>query len=565
MNKSYTYPHMELWSEDFWKNRGSQTNSLARWIQQKDREHRNTRPVFSPTGTSGKYDSKTHSTPIDEVIARWRDEGMDYRAREMGGMRWVTMLPHGLSADTCGCKILLTLCDMDYANPYWSMEILERYQALCPQAARERVALLFVASDGVEADNTYVRILQESAAIYHLKLDALYLDISTVYAEGNDLKAISGLAEDCIRERQLLGIPVLEITGLWQNRISQVYATVMSPKAKAIGFDAQKMVFSRLGKRMAESMELQAEFTGGEDPRLQDFWKEKGIRYDRHHFQGEPWVTMTPLSADGQSQPLPLIVVMQEVTDDNPHATLIAMSYHYGLLELVAAGEAAVLFFALECPDDNEILCSMIEQAQQHYPIDPRRVYITGHSHNGMYSLIFAQRHPELFAGIATLGNTHGLEIAADKNNAFRLSAKQLETFLQWDMPLININGDLENKFSLGSTEEDRRRELFSLWQTRLHYFDCPAPSRDAFLALESSQEKGRRKTGLPDGHLSTRYLSGYECYAVDVTNNSGKNHLRLVTVEDMIHLNAPIMADLSWEFLRQFSRNPETGRIIEE
>lgn len=52
--------------------------------------------------------------------------------------------------------------------------------------------------------------------------------------------------------------------------------------------------------------------------------------------------------------------------------------------------------------------------------------------------------------------------------------------------------------------------------------------------------------------------------HVLDIKNNEGKEHMRLISIERMIHAPAPQMAGLAWDFLRRFERDLETNEIIE-
>ena len=58
--------------------------------------------------------------------------------------------------------------------------------------------------------------------------------------------------------------------------------------------------------------------------------------------------------------------------------------------------------------------------------------------------------------------------------------------------------------------------------------------------------------------------MDGCECYIAEVKNFAGKKRLRLVTLENLLHMPAPQMPALAWDFVRRFARDLETGEVIE-
>jgi hypothetical protein len=58
--------------------------------------------------------------------------------------------------------------------------------------------------------------------------------------------------------------------------------------------------------------------------------------------------------------------------------------------------------------------------------------------------------------------------------------------------------------------------------------------------------------------------MFGLECFINDYKNIDDNYHLRLVTLGDLVHTYVPQMPHLSWNFLRRFSRDLSTGKIVE-
>jgi len=53
--------------------------------------------------------------------------------------------------------------------------------------------------------------------------------------------------------------------------------------------------------------------------------------------------------------------------------------------------------------DDEGFVIALIERIMAEYPVDPRRVYLTGHSSGAFFSHLLAARHADLIAAIATV------------------------------------------------------------------------------------------------------------------------------------------------------------------
>ena len=58
--------------------------------------------------------------------------------------------------------------------------------------------------------------------------------------------------------------------------------------------------------------------------------------------------------------------------------------------------------------------------------------------------------------------------------------------------------------------------------------------------------------------------MMGDEVYISDYHDENGRWLYRFASIENTPHMIMPQMAELSWEFMRRFARDPETGESIE-
>jgi pimeloyl-ACP methyl ester carboxylesterase len=232
----------------------------------------------------------------------------------------------------------------------------------------------------------------------------------------------------------------------------------------------------------------------------------------------------------------------------------------------------------MEDLNSNDMLCAILDDAETKYPIDRSRVYITGHSHNGFFSFEFARRHPDVIAAVATMGNPAGLVSSELTGNKvlFRSDA-ELEVFRQMDMPVINLSGcgEFLSLFPLrddldkiphvkGNWQPSDFESKAKIWQRRLYYSNCPVKSFEEILAASDSKDKATRSLGIPNDHNQTIWKDGFEHYILDINNNAGKCHLRIVGIENIPHMPIMSMMDLAWDFLRRFARDRRTFEVVE-
>ena len=258
------------------------------------------------------------------------------------------------------------------------------------------------------------------------------------------------------------------------------------------------------------------------------------------------------------------MLIFHEVSYSNPFLSLMALSDFYEYCDLVAQGQLICLFFALESPDDNDLFMDILHDAAGIFPINKSRVYVTGHSHNGHFTSEFMRRHHQELAAVATLGNGHGLLAPGYTHEVVKVTDEMVELMSTFDMPLININAITENEFVNYKVDSQGYKNAVDSWQRRLKAFNCPQKTFDEIAATRNSTDLATKVIGVPNDGTAVQLKYGCECYIADIKNNTGKKHLRLVTLENLPHMPAPQMPDLSWDFVRRFARDLETGEVVE-
>ncbi len=595
MNKYYTYEHIDLWDEAVWKDRISQVHGLVQWIGEHDTYEKAdyTRPVNGLFGDECRsldyYSLKTNSVNIPEVIEEWRERGVFYDCRSQGGFGWIIMAPLKC-LDDYGRKLptILVMAQDDITDPYWAMKTLDRYRDYNDMVAESQEVIFFYLVKNVPVyDRVFVNILQEAFVFVPGDVKELYLDVSTVYKSGHKLADLPGFV---YKDRQggniddpdgqvkiygSAGIPVLDITGRWENRCSLSRDQVAKGNWSSGDYDLERVIHSETGRRIAEGMVLEYEFDTVYDPGFLEYWEKRGLKYVNHELKQRRWKAAVPLDAfDNPDKKLPVICVLQEVNHANEHLAVTEASYFYEYFRIASQGECILINFVLEDHEGNELLAEIIEEASRLYPMmDRSRIYLAGHSHNGYYSLEFAVRHPDLIAAVATFGDLPGFF----NSELFPTPDEKIERMSRLDIPVINLAGCCEPRkhFPLHSDGTDYREAHKKLpvstfedraasWQLRLKASNCPMKSLEDIRATRESPEKAIRMLGVPGEWSETQWRDGFEVYIVKVKNNQGKFHLCMVGEENMPHNTTPVQQEVSWSFLRGFARDQETGKIIE-
>jgi pimeloyl-ACP methyl ester carboxylesterase len=589
-NKYYNYKYKELWGEHAWDVRLSPLVPLTRWIGEKNIElNRISAKPENERRTEGIFDPKANALSYPEVLEYWENRGLHYHCTDMS-MPWIAMIPvehmqkqhYDDDMDT-----VVVLTNADHSDPSWCMYTLEKYREYLDAAVQAKFAILFISSDALDVANQYISITQEAVILFHLNYNRMFLDVNTVYKVGALLKDIPGFnytdkngniiadPDSCVCK--IGGIPVLDISGRWTNKNSQIYKLIHGNRASNLAFDRDAFINSGLGKDMAEAMFLEYEYDDVRDPRLLKLLEDKGIKCEFHDKNSEQWITIVPLSAyENPGNKLPCMCIFQEVNKFDPHQAITAFSYYYEFLNIAAQGECMLLFFAQESFDANDLLHEILKDAEKQYPLDRSRIYIAGHSHNGYFAAEYMRRHQREIAALASLGNEPGLLMPEVTSGFFRITDEQVEIQASVDTPTIIITGLNENnaKFPLHSdppfvppgqwvalnTFEKRAIS----WQRRLRSARCPGKTIEEIAATKNSADYVERQLGIPADKTEVLFLDGSENYIADIKNVDGKYHLRIVALGNMPHTVTPTMIKLAWSFLRRFARDQETGECIE-
>ena len=562
MNKNYSYPGIELWADETWKDADAKVHPIIKAVTRATFEGvRNSYASGCFDGrTDGEYNAKSRYYLFSDVVDKWEKNGVHCHITSMGFVAWLAFLPEGYREDS---EILVLYHNADMKNPMWAMETMEYYSDIIELSKKEGFVLHIMVQDGPFAPGIYMDILLEVSAIFKLDMKKVYLDIECLKERNESLGDIEGLDSGCFPggEELFHGRAAVNITNQWIAPMAHQYICSNLNKNNP-EFDREALIHSPLGREMAKGMRWEQKYRRWDDPELISEFNAMGIIPEGHYTKGERWITMRPSAVETKG--LPLFVCTKEVRPSSEFQALTAFQFYSHFIDIAAAGEFMILFFAMETPDDNELLFDILEEMKELYGYDTSRVYITGQSHNGYLSLEMVRRHPKVFAGIATLNDRHGIASPNYTLETIPVTDEMLKSYTDYDIPLINICGAIENVFP--HTEKGTQGYLNAIdsFHRRLKGFRCPDKTDAEIEAALTGEDKANRINGVPGDISETVFSMGFEVYISDILNNEGKRHLRFVTLQNLPHMISPQMAELSWSFLRKFRRDSETGSITE-
>jgi hypothetical protein len=206
------------------------------------------------------------------------------------------------------------------------------------------------------------------------------------------------------------------------------------------------------------------------------------------------------------------------------------------------------------------------------YPIDPQRVFITGHSFTACCGGRHGINNPDKIAGVMLMGSQY---YGADSTPEQIAHAEEL------GMPLICVHGMNQSRCLLPFNVTPERpmspqndagitTSTFSLlpsyaeqclWRkiNRCRLFEM----NEMRNIQETSDDICEQKIGIPLDHTYVRVLGGIKHYIGDLFNENKITAMRFVGVEGCPHHPPTYAAELSWEFFKHFSRDPVTRKSV--
>lgn len=580
INSHYQYPHKELWDGKLWQDHVSYINGLAQWLG--ENTPKNEKPYIHREVADPKrdpdYRKKTESLDDHEVIGYWAAKGIRMTVLSQGGKRWVAMVPEKAIADREHTRLpaLVVFHKECYADAWWAMRTVDFYKEYNENlAANPDHMIVYLVAEGADLDRIYLNILQEAFVLYPADLEKIYIDVHEVLRQGVTMKDMPGFLyldagsdpadpDASVEKFGALQVPAINVGGRWGNRDSLARGLVMEYAMNEGIFNREWYVNSATGRKMAEGLYMEHIFDSVFDEGFAEYWADRGLEFKVHEYRGERWMTMVPLSAlEHPEKKLPVLLALQEVYPGNEHLAVASMSYFYEAMDIAAQGECILLFFVLEDPDSNDLALEILEEARKEYSIDPARVYVTGHSHDGGFARIFSYRHPEVVAAVAVMGNGVGLASSGETGNPVGgTEDDQLEELSKINLPIINIGGEREHLTPDAASMSFP--QFARAWQRRLAVCRCTPRTVEEIAAAQVSGNIVERKIGVPFDETQVLWMDGFAHYIGDLINAEGKRWTRMVCIDNSPHTVTASMLTLCWSFLRRFARDLETGEVIE-
>ena len=337
--------------------------------------------------------------------------------------------------------------------------------------------------------------------------------------------------------------------------------------------DAEAIANSEDGRLIGERMSLMRWPEDSEDSKK--FWMsyEKGLIKEVHNIEDplNKWASFVPVATVKEPErKFPLIFCLHGA--HNP----IQLTESYGVMQVAAREECIVI--APENEREDNIL-ALYEHVVANYPVDISRVYLMGYSFGGFMSSRNGLLRPELFAGLGWGGMLFALKAAAHDldgqwYDAYELTPEMIAKARELEMPVAVFMG------------ENEMLNLLPLWN------ELAEAGKDGIIPLDSTskyqsfnnlravggcdpiENKGGeyysnhedpvvRSIGVDFERTEVREYHGRKYFIGDAVKEDGECLFRTIACEKMVHWPTVMFAELAWEQISKFARDPETKKLI--
>ena len=322
------------------------------------------------------------------------------------------------------------------------------------------------------------------------------------------------------------------------------------------------------------------------------YWKARGLIKELHDPESVPtkWASYLPVSSLTATQRrYPLLFVM------HGHGNPILLAEAYGFTHIAAREELIVII-----PEDETAanLDKLFAYARAHYPVDWSRVYMVGYSLGGYMTQIHAMRWPERFAAVGSGGMLFANGYAVPHLQAGLLwpgetvTAEMVRHAAELRMPAVISMGEQEVlgllpvtqdepinpwKEHLDEREQARapetprepeperidlsgKNKIQSINNWRIANGCAPVAEAIVREVARTSADIVEEKIGFPFEKTDVIVRESRSHFVGDSVDERGESSFRVIGIAKAPHWISPAQAELTWEYIRQFARNPETG-----
>ena len=309
------------------------------------------------------------------------------------------------------------------------------------------------------------------------------------------------------------------------------------------GYDYDWFINSAWGMAVAADEWTRQKYGDDDDmnEELLKVWELRGVRKFLHNGEDpeKKWSVFVPLTAFSEANADKVYPV---VFDFHGYGVTIMLAETYGYAEL-----GGIKDFITVCPMDSSMVPEIMEVLRAEYPIDETRIYASGFSMGGYATLSNALTYPDLFAAIAPTGTA--LTGRNEEDEAVWLN------LAKYRMPVINFCGSADRMYPLSESSAVLYRKWLSADGIE---FDAVQEGYD----YASSEDYLERCAG---ASFMSWYTKPYQSdfYFGQYQDKDGITIVEVVLMDRAPHVTNGSLAELGWEFMSHWSRDPETHELI--
>ncbi len=359
-------------------------------------------------------------------------------------------------------------------------------------------------------------------------------------------------------------------------------------------FDAESFGDSESFAGIVKNQYLMGAYRQEDHPDVIAYWHERGLVKELHDAEDTvtKWASYLPVSyADNpeNGRAYPLLFVMHG--SGNP----IFLAETYGYTSIAAREELIVIMPEDETPEN---LDKLFAYARDHYPVDWSRVYMVGYSLGGYMTSRHAMRWPERFAAVGSGGMLFANGWAVPQVQAGivwpgeEITAEMVTRAAEFTIPacicmgenevlgLLPVTADepvnewvehLEKEEQQRSEKQEHKHEdridlsgknkIQSINNWRIANGCTPIPEERVRKAAASTANIVEEKIGFPFEKTEVIVRENRSHFVGDSVSKDDQVRLRLIAMAKSPHWPSQALAELTWEFISQFSLDPETGK----
>ena len=374
-------------------------------------------------------------------------------------------------------------------------------------------------------------------------------------------------------------------------------------------WDEEALLKSEFGEELARTNDLR--FRYEEDPMGEEvlsFYRTLGVR--KELFTGpdfyDRWMLFTPLEAPKDpASPVKYPIIFWHHGGGNAIET-DEFSVHFSQM----AGKEKFILVMLQDTRWEQVNCKIDEVAAL-YPVDMERIYVAGYSQGGQAAHSALLRIPHRLAAAAPCG----AEIFQQWDHMdVRFTVPEIVNLRHFFVPTMEMTGVCEfltflpvnhyrpivfNKPEEGAAlttynvpghdrdkdptnppgkradkpfpPEGADAEAADRWKLsrlnlRMFVQHCAPRDEDVCLSYRNTiDDTFHHKLGFYGDTEEMRVIGGIEHYIADIKNDEGTLAFRYCGIDNFPHWPSPLLAELTWEFMKKFRRDSCTGKIVED